>query len=219
MGKRPLFIAAMVVMAVTVLAPAVTVAGNGAPNGWHYNLNIIGVENPKTAPMDDTSRHTIFVPLQGRCDIGLRMGDYSVLDGNCTDGDRAEFQLPDPNTDGDAYAEYSVWMRATGPKGEASMRTCYTDATGTWCNAGDLVLSIAKSTKFVDVSKQLLTVCYDQDPTDGIDLKKEALFDRALEDLFWRYENDGLRHVQFRFYPGEDAVSENWGDSCTRAPG
>ena len=31
--------------------------------GPHYNLNIIGVENPKTAPMTDSERHTIFVGL------------------------------------------------------------------------------------------------------------------------------------------------------------
>ena len=37
--------------------------GNGAPSGAHYNLNIIGVENPKKAEMRDSKRHTIFMPL------------------------------------------------------------------------------------------------------------------------------------------------------------
>ncbi len=37
--------------------------GNGAPPGAHYNLNIIGVENPKKAEMRDSKRHTIFMPL------------------------------------------------------------------------------------------------------------------------------------------------------------
>ena len=38
--------------------------GNGAPPGPHYNLNIIGVDKGKTAPMTGSNRHTIFVPLK-----------------------------------------------------------------------------------------------------------------------------------------------------------
>lgn len=34
-------------------------AGNGAPSGPHYNLNIIGVENVKKADMTGSNRHTI----------------------------------------------------------------------------------------------------------------------------------------------------------------
>jgi hypothetical protein len=37
--------------------------GNGAPNGAHYNLNIIGVEKGKTAKLTGSNRHTIFMPL------------------------------------------------------------------------------------------------------------------------------------------------------------
>ena len=33
-------------------------AGNGAPSGPHYNLNIIGVDNPKTADMTGSDGHT-----------------------------------------------------------------------------------------------------------------------------------------------------------------
>ena len=40
--------------------------GNGAPSGAHYNLNIIGVENPKNSDMTGSNRHTIFVPLTSR---------------------------------------------------------------------------------------------------------------------------------------------------------
>lgn len=39
-------------------------AGNGAPSGPHYNLNIIGVEKGKEATMTGSNRHTIFVPLK-----------------------------------------------------------------------------------------------------------------------------------------------------------
>src|SRR5205814_1176518 len=34
-------------------------SGNGAPSGSHYNLNIIGVANPKTADMTGANGHTI----------------------------------------------------------------------------------------------------------------------------------------------------------------
>src|SRR3990172_2221767 len=60
--------------------------GNGAPNGGHYTLNIIGVPRDKTAAMTGSSRHTLFVPLWTSCKIELVVGDYNVNDGNCTDG-------------------------------------------------------------------------------------------------------------------------------------
>jgi len=51
---------------------AALAAGNGAPPGAHYNLNIIGVEKGKTSTMTDSSRHTIFVPLKS-----TKTGEYS----------------------------------------------------------------------------------------------------------------------------------------------
>jgi len=33
------------------VAPTAGTTGNGAPSGAHYNLNIIGVSNPRTTPM------------------------------------------------------------------------------------------------------------------------------------------------------------------------
>lgn len=48
-------------------------AGNGAPNGAHYNLNIIGVEKGKNANMTGSNRHTIFVPL-----VSEKTGNKSV---------------------------------------------------------------------------------------------------------------------------------------------
>lgn len=37
--------------------------GNGTPSGAHYNLNIIGVTNPKNVDMTNSNRHVIFMPL------------------------------------------------------------------------------------------------------------------------------------------------------------
>jgi hypothetical protein len=116
---------------------ATAIGGNGAPSGAHYNLNIIGVDNPKTADMTDTSGHTIFVSLQGRsmiwlCESGVdtrcdNQGFY-VVDRNATDNDGALFALPNPDPDGDGTTVYSVFARALGtPGGGADMNTCIQD--------------------------------------------------------------------------------------------
>lgn len=77
------------VLGVATLAALPALAGNGAPSGPHYNLNIIGVENPKTSPMTGSDRHTIFVALGKKrpetpatSNIWLTPGDFQVCDGN-----------------------------------------------------------------------------------------------------------------------------------------
>ena len=72
-------------------------AGNGAPSGWHYNLNIICVPKGKTADMTGTQGHTIFVSCEGTTKINLIEGDFGVLDRNGTDGS-ASLQLPPTDT-------------------------------------------------------------------------------------------------------------------------
>jgi hypothetical protein len=71
--------------------PAMAQTGNGAPSGPHYNLNIIGVENPKKTTLTDSKRHTIFVALGSKgggptagveTRIYLTPGDFEVCDGN-----------------------------------------------------------------------------------------------------------------------------------------
>jgi len=110
--------------------------GNGAPSGSHYNLNIIGIKNPKTADMDGSNGHVIFVNLSGRSKINLVEGDdYAVLDANGTDGDGALLQLPDPGLDPyvvgqdmedvDTMSDYSVFIRPLGkPGGWSEITTC-----------------------------------------------------------------------------------------------
>lgn len=112
-------------------------ADNGAPNGAHYNLNIIGVSNPKTADMTGTSGHVIFVPITGKTKIELMEApegeSFSVLDANGTDG-VAIFQLPNPDLDpynlsdsslADTISAYSVYVRPLGkPGGWTTITTC-----------------------------------------------------------------------------------------------
>lgn len=116
--------------------------------GEHYNLNIIGVKNPKTADMDSDygTGGVIFVNLSGKSKIGLVMSgsadapgidpdDYAVLDKNGTDGDGALLALPDPGLDPyivgqdmtgvDTMSDYSIFARPLGkPLGWAKITTC-----------------------------------------------------------------------------------------------
>jgi hypothetical protein len=127
--------------------------------------------------------------------------------------------VDDANGDGiddDGKLGYSVYVRALGkPTGSASMTSCFTDGTGTWCNAGDLVVSLNRTSpgKFVDVSKQLLQVCVDVDATDAVNLQLQPIFSDDEASYFWEYTNEGLRLAQMRFYP---IPSADIGGDCTR---
>lgn len=182
--------------------PAYAVSGNGAPNGSHYNLNIIGVPHNKTADMTGSNGHRIFVELDGKCRINLSTGDFQVLDGNCTTDGVAAFQLPSPDADNDGITSYSVYARALGkPGGNSTTTTCFDDAqTGeTYCSVYQMVLVREKGkSSFTNVSKQLLYVYADTDG-DGT-VERIPLFSDSLDDYFWSYDNNGLKLAQLRFY-------------------
>src|SRR5207248_7961646 len=55
-SMKRLSVLTAILVATGFAAPAS--AGGINLNGPHYNLNIIGVENPKTAPMTGSDRHT-----------------------------------------------------------------------------------------------------------------------------------------------------------------
>ena len=213
----------LVVVAAVLAAPAH--AGNGAPSGPHYNLNIIGVAKGKTAPLTNSDRHTIFVGLGGNNDlvesrIYLAQGDFQVCDGNAFDaafncaGTRiasqgAAFQLPRntnittliPCSAGDT-ASYEVWARGLGkPGGKATMTTCATDPTTleTVCSTENVLLvrNTGKST-FKNVTNELSSLMADING-DGI-LERVALFSGGLQDFFWQFDNQGLKLTQLRFY-------------------
>ncbi|MGE5393079.1 MAG: hypothetical protein ACM3NH_05040 [Candidatus Saccharibacteria bacterium] len=206
---RILSLLAILPMVMGLMVP-VAEAGNGAPNGAHYNLNIIGVQNPKTADMTDGSGHVIFVPLSGSAKIMLSEGAFQVLDANGTDGS-AKFQLPNPDPTNSGTTTYSVYARALGkPNGSAKMTTCATGAglDGVYgtaddeqiCSVGSVTVTRknGKST-FTNVSKDLLYIYADING-DGI-TERVNLFNDSLQDYFWQYDNSGLKLLQLRFYP------------------
>jgi hypothetical protein len=182
------------------LTNAQAVTGNGGPSGPHYNLNIIGVSNPKTTDMSNNGGR-IFVPLSGSTKILLSEGDFQVLDANGTDGS-ASFQLPNPDPTNSGTTTYSVFARALGtPGGSSKQTTCATDpSTGqVYCSIYSSVQtrSTGKSS-FTNVSKELLYVYADVNG-DGT-VERYNLFDTALQDYYWQYDNNGLKVLQLRFY-------------------
>lgn len=181
----------------------VETTGNGAPNGAHYNLNIIGVPKDKSVDFNGGNGRRIFVPLWGKTKILLSQGDFDVIDANGTDGEAA-FQLPEPDATNDGQTDYSVYIRALGkPGGKASMYSCFWDQqTATeYCSTGSYVVDLsAHGGKFQNVSNQLLYVWADVDG-DG-DIDRTELFSDSLDTYYWYYDNAGLKLAQMRFYPG-----------------
>ncbi len=193
--------------------------GNGAPSGSHYNLNILGKRDCAPADLTGSDRHTIQVLLDGgqsAADINgtlaltldkknkilLQPGDdFQVIDGNGCDG--AVFMLP-------TNFNYAVYARGLGtPGGYADMTTCAIDDNGTPTDTTDDVVVCSMATlnltrtkgaqKFQNVTDKLTSITF-IDPVTGVQTTV-SLFDTALYDYFWNYDNHGLRLAQLRFYP------------------
>jgi hypothetical protein len=174
--------------------------GSGAPSGNHFTLNIIGVPKSKKVDMTGNNGSRMFVPLTGSTKILLSEGDFQVLDANATDGS-GSFQLPNPDPENDGVTTYSVFARALGkPGGSATTTTCAQDATGeTFCSVFSLVsVREAGGSKFANVSRELLYVFADLDG-DGT-VERFNLFNDALQNFYWQFDNQGLKLLQLRFY-------------------
>ena len=220
--KKPflVFVGAAVTLGTALTSMAQT--GNGAPNGAHYELGIIGVSNPKTQPLTGGNRHTIFVGLGSTkkgvtvtTNIYLTQGSFAVCDGNgflpavdcngkpipgaTTNG--AVFQLPcdaltNTCTTGTTQA-YTIWARALGtPGGGANVTTCgTTDLGAVICGTSpdEMFVRGSGQQKFKDVTAELTNI----DTTLGA----VSLFAPGFENFFWQYDNTGLKLLQVRFYP------------------
>lgn len=191
-------------VAATVLASASALADNGAPSGAHYNLNIIGVENPKSADMKGSKGRRMFVPLHGTTTITLTSAPtFRMYDANGTDG-RAEFALPNTDPNHDGFTDYAVYARTLGsPGGDSTTNACaLDDATAeTFCSTYSMVSTRndqgGKST-FTDVTPELLYVYADFDQ-NGV-IERYPLFSDATLGYYWTYDNKGRKVAQLRFY-------------------
>jgi hypothetical protein len=188
-----------------VLAPLAFATGNGAPSGAHYNLNIIGVPKDKNADPEDYANmgHRIFVPLTGSSRISLVAGeDFRVIDYDGTDGN-AKLQLVDPYPGTTETAVYKIYVRALGkPGGSANITSGFTDELGNdWYSLETVTVTRNKGKSvFSDKTLELTTIYVDL-TDDGIDNPiRYRLFDNALWDYFWQYDNNGLKLCQLRFY-------------------
>jgi len=207
-----------------VLVPGIALAGkdmtgSGCPSGPHYNLNIIGMDNPKNADFDGGNGHRIFVQLGHKnlaktTRIYLFEGDFAVTDANGTDG-YAEFQLPNPDPENTGTTEYSVYLRVLGqPGGKIKMATCATDPyTGEEICSDLQVIEVRDSpahgkNKFNNVSAELLYIyAWVWDEGEGkFVYMRLPLFSDPLEDYLWKYDNKGCRIAQLRFYPGVETT-------------
>jgi len=118
------FVVALVVGVFASMAGAANPSGR--PSGWHYNLELIAVPNPKTN-VDGlgSNGHRIFIDLSGSTKILLSEGNFQVIDFNGTDG-QASFALPanpcidaagnvvDCPVNAPEFQCYSVWIAELG---------------------------------------------------------------------------------------------------------
>jgi hypothetical protein len=205
-------------------------------NGEHFNLNLIGV---KDKVMDDISGgNVIFVDLYGVTNIMLLPAEegqsFAVLDKNGTDGEAA-LQLPEPGLDPyirplgkpGGIAEINTmaevdsinltdFLKNKEAKDLDAIFALDPDASVTWVWIPQTVTVERKpgKQKFVDVTGELLTVKYEvtveyDSDGDGI-LDTSLTFEVRIPIFDWEYDNNGLKLLQMRFYPGIPADVTDW---------
>lgn len=186
--------------------------GNG-----HRIFVKLGNTGKKTTKINLVSCEEFFEVEPDNCPV-----DFAVLDCDGTDDGEATFMLPNPDPGKANTTKYSVWVRALGsPKGDptATIQTCaypclLWNTAGTECleyATGDdyvcstEVVELTRSKgqmKFEDVSRELLTMCvwvWNETAGDW-EMERVYLFDEAYENYFWKYDNNGVKLVQMRFY-------------------
>jgi len=193
--------AATLAFIIVSASPAVYAgAGNGAPSGPHFNLNLIGAKTTNCPQTEGSGGNVIFVALFGPSKIELQQGTtFQVVDNNaCIDG-IAQFQLPPPTDVVTGAQQYTVWARVEGtPGGSGAITTCGVDSTGaTICSLGTTISTRDLKQKFHDVTSQLTQVC---GLINGIQ-QCVNIFNSALTNYFWSYDNQGNKVLQLRFYP------------------
>ncbi len=133
------------------------------------------------------------------------------------------------------WSAYSVYVRALGkPGGKATITTCaeLAAAFGPWISQkttkalsspeiGDTVCSIEQVTstmlvrntgksKFINVTAELLTILFQVTlEDDTVIYVRVPIFSNLLEGEYWKYENEGLKNCEIRFYDCPTDVSEN----------
>jgi len=230
MRKLGLILAVFLMTALYNITVVLAQTGNGAPNGPHYNLNIIGVTNGKKPPLTGSDRHTIFVPLvsdQGAADtdtspgadIFLTQGPFTVCDGNTFDpaydcfGNKiakqgAVFQLPCNQNITTATGTTLMACTNTGP-GSVANYEVWARVVGTPGGNGTITTCAIDATNTEVCSMD--TVLVRNKPnrfsnvTDALTslvsgTSTFSLFSGGFVNFFWDYDNNGNKLLQLRFY-------------------
>jgi len=209
---KRLILAIAIIAGLTLAAPTFAQVGQGL-SGPHYNLNIIGVKNPKTTPMDDTDRHTLFVPLSGSVKISYVAGtEFQVLDGNCTDADGCTIEVPSDPLGDLCYDVYATGLGKPNAGQVIVNASCTIDGLIGSC-ADALLLDTFTvdrpkgKPRRHDISDVFrATGCIDVNASgfcDSGDLQFNNVWIfniPQLLDYFWDYNNTGLKLMQVRFY-------------------
>lgn len=235
--KKVLIITMVLTVALSaVIGVAQAGIGSDIPdNGKHYNLQIIGVPKGKTADMEGSNGHTIFVPLDADgnmepCKIEMvRNPDdpnqFRVFDRNACDEDGALIYVPweDYST-----LSYNVYAIALGKPMEEGVfckvkGNLYFDATTTGeLDMGEFELrrdrgkpspqdisDIFRATGWIDVESEEegCGIAGVKDPCD-ITFTNVWVFNiPTMLEYYWDYDANGLRHMQVRFY---ETTSGEW---------
>ncbi len=175
---------------------------SSVPKGARYNLDLFGVPKGKSPKMTTSENQRIFLPLTSPCKIEMDEGVYTVTKNNCTDG-IVSLQMPNPaNSQSDGITTYAVWVKALGRPGGASKATKCVDDPITkelYCSLYTLLQIKNKGQNLMtDITTQLLFIYADTIGKGQI--KRISLFDDKLKDFYWRYDTDGLKLAQLRFY-------------------
>ena len=200
---RSRIILSALALATIVGMVAIAGTGNGAPSGQHYNLNIIGVPNPKQVDFDGGNGSRIFVSRTGSTWFYVHGGtSYDVLDRNGTDG-KVGTSISDPGIvfpyEGipglGGQWKVQIYVRLLGPK----------DSTVDWSTyvpsflAGKPTIVDGSTTWYLYESFQL-----DRTSTK-FQLKTSQLLPDAYQDVLWVLDpTNKFRIVQMRIYLEEE---------------
>ena len=195
--------------------------GNNMPSGPHYELGLIGRPNTYNGSgTTDSSRHTIFIPLDssGYVDGKVKLlmtqsgAGFVVVDGDATADGVAKLNI--------APGYYAVFCRALGkPGGNINFTAWFTYwldvneqtlSDAIWMGNVDMTRPKGKSPT-VEISKLFYyTGCLIYDP-DGIEgsgdeynvcYSNEWVFDiDGFNEYWWDITNNGLKRLEIRFYP------------------
>jgi hypothetical protein len=136
------------------------------------------------------------------------------------------------------WSEYSVFVRALGtPGGKATITTCATisDLFDDWIDqktqkqllgplpgttlcsleqvSNTILVRNSSKPKFINVTAELLTIVFlvtvdNGDDPDITFYVRIPIFSDLLENEYWKYDNEGLKNCEIRFYDCSTDVSE-----------